>query len=346
MKILKKYALLLTTALITAPLAHASAADTVPGWYAGLGAGVNFQQSTGTDNGAPSFKFSKPDYDVLGNGGYAWSNGFRVEGEAFHSYAVVKNMDGGLSNTDLFANILYDIDVSPYFTPYVGGGLGVGFPGADNIGPTAGTTHINDSQVALAYQGIAGVAVPLSREWAVTADYRYIATLDPKFDNTAGGTNKLDNASHNILIGVRYNFDTPAPVPARMTEAPRVPSKMMAKPVVAPVPQTFQVFFDFDKADLTDEAKHIIASAAQEYQGGKYVRIVVTGHTDTKGTVKHNKLLSEHRAAAVKAEFARLGVDASVIVAQGVGKSGLLVPTNDQVREAQNRRAEIVLDKK
>ena len=34
------------------------------------------------------------------------------------------------------------------------------------------------------------------------------------------------------------------------------------------------------------------------------------------------------------------------ITAQGVGKSGLLVPTADGVREAQNRRAEIVIDAK
>ncbi|MGG2305205.1 OmpA family protein, partial [Salmonella enterica] len=83
---------------------------------------------------------------------------------------------------------------------------------------------------------------------------------------------------------------------------------------VAPVAQTYQVFFDFDKAALTDEAKRIIASAAEDYKSGKYVRIVVTGHTDTKGKDKYNKGLSNRRAAAVKAEFASQGVDAKNVV--------------------------------
>ncbi|MBV8061259.1 MAG: hypothetical protein JO253_07015, partial [Alphaproteobacteria bacterium] len=45
-------------------------------------------------------------------------------------------------------------------------------------------------------------------------------------------------------------------------------------------------------------------------------------------------------------ELARLGVDTKQVVAKGVGKDGQLVPTNDQIREAQNRRAEITLNVK
>jgi outer membrane protein OmpA-like peptidoglycan-associated protein len=349
MKMMTKSALLLAAALIATPVAQASA-DTVPGWYAGLGAGVNFQNKTDNDTaGVPSFSFNQPGYDVLGNAGYAWSDGLRLEGEAFHSRAVVKDADGSLNNTDLFANALYDINLGSFLTPYVGAGVGVDFVDADNIGPFLSgnsTAHINGSSVKLAYQGIAGVAAKLDNEWEVTADYRYVASLDPKLNNNVGGKDRIDNASHNIILGVRYNFDSPAPVVAKYTEAPAVQSRVAAKPVVAPVPQTFQVFFDFNKADLTPEAKRIIASAAQEYKSGKFVRIVVTGHTDTVGSAKYNKGLSDRRAAAVKTEFASLGVNASVVVTQGVGKNGLLVPTNDGVREAQNRRAEIVLGKK
>jgi outer membrane protein OmpA-like peptidoglycan-associated protein len=154
---------------------------------------------------------------------------------------------------------------------------------------------------------------------------------------------RIDNSSSNVIIGVRYNFDVPAP--RAMAAAPAPMSRGANKAMVAPVPQTYQVFFDYNKSDLTPEAKRIIASAAAEYKKGGFVRIAVTGHTDTKGSDKYNKRLSDRRAAAVKAEFASLGVPAKAIMAHGVGKNGLLVPTNDQVREAQNRRAEIVLGK-
>jgi OmpA-OmpF porin, OOP family len=349
MKITTKSALLITGALLAMQVAQASAAETPPGWYGGLGAGVNFENNSKSSApaGTTTFKFD-PGYDVEGNVGYAWDSGFRLEGEAFHGNSVVTSgKDGDLKNTDLFANVLYDINICPYITPYIGAGFGAGFPGADNIGRTSSGGHLSDTRIQLAYQGIAGFAVPIDNHWSVTTDYRYIATLDPSFADSAGSHDRTGNSSHNLLVGVRYSFNAPAPVAApRTVEAPHVQPKAMAKPAVAPVPQTFQVFFDFDKADLTPEAQRIIASAAEEYKSGKYVRIVVTGHTDTKGTAKYNKKLSDRRAAAVKAEFAKLGVDANVITAKGVGKNGLLVPTNDQVREAQNRRAEIVLDKK
>jgi len=340
MKMTTKFALALTAAVLAMPVAQAHA-DTVPGWYAGLGAGIDFQQNTGNDTaGAPSFRFHDG-YDVLGDAGYAWSNGFRAEGEVFHSNATVRRADGSLGNTDLFANGLYDINLGSWFVPYVGGGIGVAFVDADNIGPV-GTAQVNDSSVKLAYQGIVGAAAQLSKEWEVTADYRYIASLDPKF--TKATTLHSDNGSHNVILGVRYNFGAPA-APAVVATAPKMASHAAAKPAVAQVPQTFQVFFDFNKSDLTPEAKSIIASASEEYKRGGYVRIAVTGHTDTKGTTPYNKALSNRRAAAVKAEFASLGIDANVVSTAGVGKNGQLVPTNDQVREAQNRRAEIVLKK-
>ncbi len=53
--------------------------------------------------------------------------------------------------------------------------------------------------------------------------------------------------------------------------------------------------------------------------------------------------MSDRRAAAVKAGLVAGGVDGGEITALGVGKTGLLVPTADGVREPQNRRAEIVL---
>ena len=344
MKTMTKTALLLA-ALAAMPASQASA-DTVPGWYAGLGAGVNLQQSTDTDTvGVPEFKFVKPGFDVMGDVGYAYASGLRLEGEVFHSNAVIKDNDGSLSNTDFFANALYDINTGSMFTPYVGVGAGVALVDANNIGPVAAGVHADDSSTKFAYQGIAGVAAKIDQDWSVTADYRYVASFDPKFTADNGSRVRGDNASHNFLIGVRYNFGSPAPA-AAVAAAPAAKAKAPAKAAVAPVAQTYQVFFDFDKATLTDEAKRIISSAATDYKSGKYVRIVVTGHTDTKGKDAYNKGLSDRRAAAVKAEFATQGVDAKSVVTQGVGKNGLLVPTNDQVREAQNRRAEIVLDKK
>ncbi len=124
---------------------------------------------------------------------------------------------------------------------------------------------------------------------------------------------------------------------------------MPAAPPPAPVAQApeaqreFQVFFDFDKSDITDAAARVIQAAADVVKAGGIAHITVTGHTDTVGSARYNQGLSERRAASVKAKLVADGVGGGEITTMGVGKTGLLVPTADGVREPQNRRAEIVL---
>lgn len=108
-------------------------------------------------------------------------------------------------------------------------------------------------------------------------------------------------------------------------------------------PGMYRVFFDFDSAELTAEARQAVAQAADEYQRGGQARVSVTGHTDTSGPADYNYGLSERRAEAVASELVRLGVPASAIVTVGQGESNPLVPTGDGVREPRNRRVEIEL---
>ena len=106
-------------------------------------------------------------------------------------------------------------------------------------------------------------------------------------------------------------------------------------------PTNYLVFFDFDKSNLSPEARKIIATAAQAITAGHYSQIKITGHTDTVGTVQYNIKLSYRRADAVEQELVRDGVPAADIAVDGKGKSDLLVPTADGVREPKNRRAVI-----
>jgi outer membrane protein OmpA-like peptidoglycan-associated protein len=351
-------ALALAAALVAAPFATAHA-DETPGWYvgAGVGANQNTDSTTHTTPGHNDIDFD-PGYNLNGAGGYIWNNGLRLEGEAWRSHADVNKVytsggkNGHLTNTDVFANAYYDMNTGKLFgmpsmfTPYVGAGVGGAIVDADHIGVLNNGGQLNGNNLELAYQAIGGVAAQLDANWAVTADYRYVATVDPKFHETTGRGAYTDNASHNVVIGVRYSFDTPTYTPVQsMAPAPRPMAKVAPKPAVAPVPQSFMVFFDFNKSDLTPEAKRILASAADEFKRGGFVKIVVTGHTDTVGGAAYNMKLSDRRAMAVKTELEHLGVAAQTVQTVGDGKNGLMVPTADGVREAQNRRAEIVFDK-
>jgi OOP family OmpA-OmpF porin len=349
MKKLSISAFAMGAALVAASAAHA---DTAPGWYVGAGVGGTMPvDATAHFGGGPTTGTRAEDInlDVLANAGYAWANGVHLEGEYFHNqnninHVGIGNGNGHLTNNAAFANVLYDFQTGTRFTPYIGGGAGPDWVNVAGVG-RGGTGYLRGETLVMGYQAIAGVATQLDPNWAVTADYRYIGSFDPKVDSTSGGQGRIDNASHNIVVGLRYSFDAPAAVaPARAT-APVVGKHGAVKTAPAENTANFTVFFDFDKSTLTSEAKKIVASAAQEFKTNGYATLSVTGHTDTSGTPAYNEKLSVRRAKAVVAELKKLGVAGKSISGTGVGEDGLLVPTADGVREAQNRRAEIVLSK-
>ncbi len=131
--------------------------------------------------------------------------------------------------------------------------------------------------------------------------------------------------------GLRYVFGR---APAAAVGAPPVPT---------PATRSYLVFFDWDKATLTDRARQIVAQAAASSAQVQLTRIQVNGYTDTSGSARYNQGLSLRRAEAVAAELVRDGVPRNAITIQGFGETHLLVPTGPGVREPQNRRVEIVL---
>ena len=106
---------------------------------------------------------------------------------------------------------------------------------------------------------------------------------------------------------------------------------------------SFIVFFDFDKSDLTPAAQDTIIKAAVAYKTKGGAQIKASGHTDRAGTEAYNMALALRRANAVKGMLVREGVPESDISVVALGEGQPMVPTADGVREAQNRRVEIVL---
>jgi len=153
---------------------------------------------------------------------------------------------------------------------------------------------------------------------------------------TSVGNSKFgDDFNHTFTLGLRYAFNAAPPPP------PPAPAPMVA-PAPAPA-RTYLVFFDWDRADLTDRARQIIKEAAGASTRVTYTQIKVNGYTDLSGTAAYNQRLSVRRAQSVAAELVRDGVPRTAIAIQGFGESNPLVPTAKGVREPQNRRVEIVI---
>ena len=103
----------------------------------------------------------------------------------------------------------------------------------------------------------------------------------------------------------------------------------------------FLLFFDWAKPDINRDAAAVLDQAVSAYRRKADARLRIAGHTDRSGSASYNLLASRRRAEAVRAELARRGVPAGAMTLVAYGEERPIVPTEDGVREVQNRRVEI-----
>lgn len=120
----------------------------------------------------------------------------------------------------------------------------------------------------------------------------------------------------------------------------RYPRLLAIEPMA---PERFMLEFEPGTSDLTQEAQSRLEAVIQRAGVRPGGEIVVTGHTDRQGTVEANDQLSLQRALALRALFIERGFPPERIEAVGRGEREPLVPTEDEVPEPRNRRAEILV---
>ncbi len=82
-----------------------------------------------------------------------------------------------------------------------------------------------------------------------------------------------------------------------------------------------RIYFDFDKAVLSGQAKQKLDSVYQYLKTHKALQIEIAGHTDTVGSKTYNQRLSEKRADAVARYLHQKGIKESRYTIKGYGKS-------------------------
>jgi outer membrane protein OmpA-like peptidoglycan-associated protein/outer membrane murein-binding lipoprotein Lpp len=106
------------------------------------------------------------------------------------------------------------------------------------------------------------------------------------------------------------------------------------------------VLFDTGKATLKPGADRVMERVAAFMEKNPDTKVIVEGHTDSRGSDEYNQELSKHRADAVADALASRGIDRGRVQAIGKGE-GLPVASNDTTAgRQQNRRVEIVFSDK
>lgn len=324
------------------------AAQADDGFYLGGNLGAGFPTDSTFDDGTNTNKVDMdPGFAGILSAGWQFNNGIRLQGEFSARLNDVNDLTGtgaaapvtgNMNVYALMADAIYGFNTGTKFTPYVGAGAGVARVNANNIGTTLSTT-VDDDDTVFAYQAIAGVEYAIHPNLFAGLDYRYFRTGDTKFTSAAATSVKGDYENHTVTVGLRYLFPKAAPLPP----AAPVPVTAEAPPAPPMVPNNYIVFFDFNKSNLSSEADRIVAAAAGNAGQARVTTLEVTGHADRVGSDRYNMRLSQRRADTVKQALVAEGIPADQIVVIAKGESQPLVPTADGVREAQNRRVQIVL---
>ena len=108
--------------------------------------------------------------------------------------------------------------------------------------------------------------------------------------------------------------------------------------------QINDVTFEYDRYDLTNEAKSILDGVAEFMAMNTSVKLTINGHTDNSGGEMNNKTLSMNRAEAAATYLQAKGVAKSRLTTKGYGKS-MPKATNDTPEGKQlNRRVELKIN--
>jgi OOP family OmpA-OmpF porin len=94
---------------------------------------------------------------------------------------------------------------------------------------------------------------------------------------------------------------------------------------------------------LSDDSRMLLDEAATILQKYPDVKVVIEGYTDNVGDPGFNRLLSEHRATAVRDYLIERGVEPPRLVAVGRGAENPIASNNTPYGRSLNRRIEFHL---
>jgi peptidoglycan-associated lipoprotein len=125
------------------------------------------------------------------------------------------------------------------------------------------------------------------------------------------------------------------------TPPPAAPSTPSVEPETEMMVE--DVFFDYDKSHLRDDARTTLERDAQVLTKNVGQRILLEGHCDERGTVEYNLALGDRRAQSVKSYLVQFGIDAGRLSTISYGEERPFAQGSDEAAWSQNRRVHFVI---
>jgi outer membrane protein OmpA-like peptidoglycan-associated protein len=103
----------------------------------------------------------------------------------------------------------------------------------------------------------------------------------------------------------------------------------------------YGIYFDSDQATLRPDSEATLVQIQKLLTSQAALQLEIQGHTDNTGTRPHNDMLSEQRAAAVKAWLVSHGIAAARLTAKGYADTKPVANNATPQGRALNRRVEL-----
>lgn len=101
--------------------------------------------------------------------------------------------------------------------------------------------------------------------------------------------------------------------------------------------------FDTDSSAIKTVSEVILEQAVVALKANPSVHVLIEGHTDSRGTVSHNRKLSEDRANVVMSYLIAQGIQPERLSAVGKGEATPVAPNNTPENMYKNRRVDLVV---
>jgi outer membrane protein OmpA-like peptidoglycan-associated protein len=105
------------------------------------------------------------------------------------------------------------------------------------------------------------------------------------------------------------------------------------------------VLFDIGKSNIKPQYNSRLNFYGAQLKKYKDLKVMLSGFTDASGNAASNKILSEKRAAAVKAYLIAHGATANQIQTEFFGADNPIADNNNAGNKSQNRRVELKFEK-
>jgi outer membrane protein OmpA-like peptidoglycan-associated protein len=105
---------------------------------------------------------------------------------------------------------------------------------------------------------------------------------------------------------------------------------------------THGILFDVNKSSIKPESMGALNEISKLMKEHSDLKFEIDGHTDSDGNDDANMKLSESRAAAVKDQLVKMGIDESRLTTKGFGETKPIDKNDSAEGKANNRRVEFV----